>query len=151
MPIEVMPEMTIVWPEVNHKGGFCPYRKGLLCQEGFCSGCEVAEQRRIIVYISAPYTRGDISRNIRNACLAGNEILKMGAIPLVPHLSHLWHIISPKSYEEWMEIDLALLPRTDGVLRLPGKSEGADREVILAKKLGIPIYYSIQEIQELVR
>jgi hypothetical protein len=25
----------------NHKGEFCPYRKTLLCQEGYCNKCAV--------------------------------------------------------------------------------------------------------------
>jgi hypothetical protein len=34
----------------------------------------------------------------------------------------------------------------DAVLRLPGTSPGADREVALALSLGIPVYYDIEEM-----
>ena len=105
---------------------------------------------KLIIYVSAPYSKGDTVENVRNACLAGNAILAKGHIPFVPHLTHLWHFITPKSYEQWLEIDLALIPRMDALLRLPGESTGADREVELAKSLGIPVYYSLEEIPQSV-
>jgi hypothetical protein len=40
---------------------------------------------------------------------------------------------------------MAWLAKCDCLLRLPGESKGADNEVFWAKKLGMPVYYSIQE------
>ena len=100
----------------------------------------------MIIYTSAPYTQGDQLQNVRNACLAGDKLLEMGHYPVIPHLSALWHAISPKSYQEWLRIDTALIPRMDAVLRLPGESKGADNEVALALALGIKVYYSLEMI-----
>ena len=100
----------------------------------------------MIIFVSSPYSIGDTVLNVRRACLAGDEILESGHIPYIPHLSHLWHLVSPKDYEVWLEIDLAILSFCDGVLRLAGESEGADREISEAKKLCIPVYYSVKEI-----
>ena len=108
----------------------------------------IVPYQKQVVYISGPYTKGDVSQNVRNACYAANEVLRIGHIPFVPHLTHLWHLITPKPYEEWLEIDFALIPKMDAMLRLPGESKGADREVELARSLGIPVYYSIREIQD---
>lgn len=102
-----------------------------------------------IIYVSGPYSKGDTAENIRNACLAGNEILKRGFTPFVPHLIHLWHLITPKPYQDWLDIDLALISRMDAVLRIPGESKGADNEVALALRLGIPVFYSLDEIQNI--
>ena len=99
-----------------------------------------------IIYVSGPYSGGDVARNVRMACKAGDAIVARGYIPFVPHLTHLWHLISPKSEQEWLDIDLALIPRMDGVLRLQGESKGADNEVALAKALGIPVYYSLEDL-----
>jgi len=33
-------------------------------------------------------------------------------------------------------------------MRLPGESPGADREVALAAELGIPVFYSVEELVE---
>jgi hypothetical protein len=70
----------------------------------------------------------------------------MGYIPIVPHLSMLWHAITPKPYEFWLAYDLELLVLCNALLRLPGESSGADKEVEYAKKRGLMIFYSLEEI-----
>ncbi len=100
----------------------------------------------MIIYVSAPFSLGDQFVNVRNACLAGDKILEKGHIPLVPHLTALWHAISPKSWEEWMRMDTALLSMCDAVLRLPGASRGADLEVAEAQRLCMLIYYRLEDI-----
>ncbi len=102
----------------------------------------------MIIYISAPYSKGDVCENIRRACFAGDELLRKGHIPFVPHLTHLWHLISPKPYKEWLAIDLALMSMCDAVLRLDGESVGADLEVDEAKRLCMFVYYDIQDIPD---
>jgi len=99
-----------------------------------------------IVYISAPYTKGDVAQNVKRVLDAADKLLEMGYIPFVPHLTHFWHIVSPKPWEVWLEIDSRFLPFCHKLLRLDGDSEGADREVIQARDLGIPIYYSLEEV-----
>lgn len=86
--------------------------------------------------------------NTRNACLVGDELLKKGHIPFVPHLTFSWHLVSPKSWDEWLRIDAAIIPRCDALLRIPGASKGADIEVKLAERLNIPVYYSLDEIRK---
>lgn len=44
-----------------------------------------------------------------------------------------------------------LLARCDAVLRLPGDSAGADQDVALALRRGLPVYYDIAEIPALDR
>ncbi len=39
------------------------------------------------------------------------------------------------------------LPDCDGLLRLPGKSSGADKEVALAESKKIPVFHSIEEVE----
>jgi hypothetical protein len=57
-------------------------------------------------------------------------------------------MIFPHDYELWLEIDFAWVKKCDALIRLPGESSGADREVELARSLGIPVYFSIQEFLE---
>ena len=99
-----------------------------------------------LIYIASPYTKGDVVINVRRQIDTGDRILGMGHIPYVPNLTHFWHFVSPKAYEIWMDIDSEILKRCDAVLRLSGESKGADREVELAKSLGIPVYYSLEDI-----
>jgi hypothetical protein len=45
-----------------------------------------------------------------------------------------------------MELDFGWVRRCDAVLRLPGASSGADREVALAERLGLPVFGSVDEV-----
>lgn len=101
---------------------------------------------RLKIYISAPYTKGDVALNVRRAIKAADELLEKGHYPYIPHLTHFWHLVSPHDWDVWLEIDLAYLPSCDAVLRLDGESKGADIEVGAAEQSGIPIYYSLEEI-----
>lgn len=98
------------------------------------------------VYISGPYTLGDVAINVRNAIEAGDRLIKEGFIPYLPHLTHFWHLISPHLYEEWLILDLQWIGVCDAVLRLPGESAGADREVDYANNLSIPIFFNFEDL-----
>jgi hypothetical protein len=95
------------------------------------------------VYIAGPYTYGDTADNVRAAILAGMDLFQAGHVPFIPHLYHVAHLIYPLSYERWMLLDLRWLETCHVVLRLPGESPGADREVEVAKTRGMPIYFSL--------
>jgi len=99
----------------------------------------------MIVYISGPYTKGDVAANVQQAMWAGLTILDYGHTPLVPHLSHFLHLLSQRPWDRWLEMDLALVRVSDALIRLEGESEGADREVGAAREQGIPIYYGMRE------
>ena len=97
---------------------------------------------KLKVYVSAPYTNGDPEQNVLRVLQVADKLLEMGYIPIVPHLSHYWHQVSPKPYETWLEIGRALLEGCDVLLRLPGESIGADLEIKYALKLGIPVFFA---------
>jgi hypothetical protein len=93
------------------------------------------------VYIAGPYTKGNIMNNINQAVWIGNQLLDMGFIPFIPHLTGFWDLIISHDYETWMEYDLEWLKECDAVLRISGESIGADREVEIAKDMGMLIFY----------
>jgi hypothetical protein len=99
------------------------------------------------VYVAGPLSTGDPVLNTKIAIEAGDRLLGAGWAPFVPHLSWYWESLhTPHNYETWMELDLPWVSVADAVLRLPGTSPGADREVALALSLGIPVYYDIEEM-----
>ena len=100
----------------------------------------------IYIYIAAPYTKPDPVENTHKVIHVANHLVQMGFIPIVPHLSMLWHAITPKPYEFWLRYDLALLVKCDAVLRLSGESPGADAEVKEAIAMKKHIFYSLQEV-----
>lgn len=93
-----------------------------------------------IVFISGPYTHPDPVVNTRIAIDAWNKLVDAGYTPIVPHVSMLLHLVYPKPIEFWYEYDIEIMKRCDAVLRLPGKSTGADGEVKAAKELGMQVY-----------
>lgn len=92
-----------------------------------------------LTYISGPYTTPDPALGTRNACLVGSFVWELGGTPLVPHTSHLWHLITPHSWSDWIDLDLSYLQHCTTLLRITGPSTGADREVEAAKSLNLPI------------
>lgn len=93
-----------------------------------------------LIYISCPYTKGDVAVNVRNSVFAADQVIACGHLPYNPLLSHFHHIISPHNYAYWMELDLKLIYKMDAVIRLAGESAGADKECELARRLGIPVF-----------
>jgi hypothetical protein len=54
----------------------------------------------------------------------------------------------PRQRREWLELDIAWLEKCDIVLRIPGKSEGADEEVRQANLLGITVVHTIEQARD---
>ncbi len=100
------------------------------------------------VYIASPYTLGDVAVNVKKQMDTASALIDMGVAPYWPVHSHFLHMVYPKSYEKWMEQCFHWLEKSDCVLRLPGESKGADREVQRAKELCIPVFYTLNEVFE---
>lgn len=102
---------------------------------------------RLKVYIAGPISSGDLDANIRQATEAARELIRHGFAPLCPQLTCYLDGSTPSvtggvDHETWMAVDLPWVAAADVVLRLPGESAGADREVAEAERLGIPVRYA---------
>jgi hypothetical protein len=98
------------------------------------------------IYVAGPYTLGDVAVNVANAIDTADRLMNIGFMPFVPHMSHFWHYRHPRPYEQWLEWCLDWVEQCDGLLRIPGESKGADREVAHALKHGIPVFTSIESM-----
>lgn len=113
----------------------------------------------LYVYIAGPYA-GDaphdytgyveIDRNILQAKAAFIELANAGIGAFCPH-THSEHFELfapdvPSTY--WHELDQHFIKSCDALLRLPGESKGADREVEIAQTLRMPVLYSLAEALE---
>ena len=96
------------------------------------------------VYIAGPYTDPEQEENTWKAIGVANQVAEMGFIPFVPHLTYYFHQLIPHEYEFWMEQDEEWLKVCQKLVRIPGKSSGADKEMALAKELGIEVYGLIE-------
>ena len=101
-----------------------------------------------LVYVAGPITIPDPLENTHYAIKAATALLDSGLVaPYVPHLTCFWHVVTPRPYETWLAYDLEILARCDALLRLPGESAGADREVAFAVEQGIPVLWSVDEVE----
>ena len=98
------------------------------------------------VYIASPYTKGDVALNVRKQIDTVDYLISLGFLPFAPLYYHFQHMVHPRPYEDWLSIDLEWVEVCDCVLRLTGESEGANKEVELAEKLGIPVFYTIDDM-----
>jgi len=100
----------------------------------------------ITVYVAGPYTKPDPGLNTHQSILVATQLLDAGFAPFLPHLSLFWHCCTPRPYETWLQYDFVWVAKCDAVLRIPGDSPGADREVELANSLGIPVFFDIESL-----
>jgi len=99
-----------------------------------------------IVYIASPYTKGDVAVNVRNAIIMADKLREYNYLPFCPLWTHFWHFLIPHPYKYWTEMDLEWLHICDCILRLPGDSFGADKEVEYMLRLGKPVFYSLLDL-----
>lgn len=102
------------------------------------------------VFISGPYTLGDVEQNVKKAMDLANDLIESGYAPFCSHLTHFLNNNNFQPYEKWLEIDNTFLEVCHAVIRIPGESKGADKEVSLAEKLGIPVFYDLEELKKKV-
>ena len=100
------------------------------------------------LYLAGPYSQGDTALNVRTIIQAAETATSMGWIPFVPHLIHLWHLISPHTIDFWYAYDIEWLSACQALLRLPGASQGADMEVEAAIRDGLPVFEGVDNLIE---
>lgn len=97
------------------------------------------------IYVAGPISIGNVMEHTKAAIHAADRLMKAGHSPFVPQLSVFWQIVSGHEYERWLEYDHEWIKVCDALIRLPGESKGADREIVWARELGIPVYFGIDE------
>ena len=102
----------------------------------------------IKVYVAGPIRIGDYAANVRKGIDAGLTLIRAGFAPYIPHTDILARLIDPVALSEEMclRLDEEWLLQCDCVLRLPGESIGADREVKFALQHKIPVFYDITKL-----
>lgn len=105
----------------------------------------------MVVYVAGPYrapTVWQVTRNIERAREAGLEVAKLGAVPLVPHMTCALYD-GEQSDEFFLAAALELLRRSDVVLVLPGweRSSGTRGEIAEAGRRRIPVLFSVDGLR----
>lgn len=104
----------------------------------------------IHVYVAGPLTGSGLEHeNVRRAIdvahyLATNPegIDCPPVMPFVPHLmAAQWAVVHPGLPAEfWLSMCFAWVEKCDAMVMIDGESPGTEREVALAKKLGLSVY-----------
>src|SRR3972149_2298987 len=114
--------------------------------------------KQLRIYVAGPYSPKNCDlhsaiaigyRNTEKAIEAGIEILKKGHIVFVPHLSHFMHVNKNCPLNiPWYTVDNSFLEHWAEALYYLSPSTGADAELALAQKLGLKVFYSLEEIPQ---
>ena len=105
------------------------------------------------IYIAAPYSADTEEEQIKNTEVvidAALTLFQKGHFPYIPHLTH-WVDKRAKEteiameYEDYMKWHRPWLEACDAFLYL-NSSKGTDLELQIAKDLGKPIFYSVDEV-----
>lgn len=114
----------------------------------------------MLILIAGPYasgTGGDpelMAQNLRRLEEAAWPIFRAGHVPMIGEWVALPVLASagasgpgdPLAAEVLYPTAERLLQHCDAVLRLPGESRGADRDVEIARGRGLPVYSSLDEV-----
>ena len=113
------------------------------------------------ILIAGPYrsgTNGDpeaIARNLARLEEAAWPIFERGHVPMIGEWVALPVLRGAEGARDgsgdgdpdvMYETAARLLEHCDAVLRLPGASSGADTDVAIARRRGIPVYFDLEEI-----
>lgn len=105
--------------------------------------------KRPMVYVAGPISKGPYWVNVRNGVDVGHKLMELGYVPFVPMMDFLMVFAYPDiPYETLLDYDFQIISRCDALLRIPGESPGADREVKFANERGIPVFYDIESLNE---
>ena len=100
----------------------------------------------LFIYIASPYNIGDKLTNVRSSLEVANSLMDKGFIPYAPLLNHFQNEMFPRPEIDWLVFDVSWISKCDALLRLPGRSSGADQEINVANMIRKPVFYSIEEL-----
>jgi hypothetical protein len=110
--------------------------------------------QQLLIMIAGPYRGGTTDHQVwaENHRLLNKyalEVLRKGHIPVIG-VNVALPIIEVAGMEQFdsimMPVCLAVAERCDAVLRVGGSSAGADEEVSVFEKKGLPVFYSVDDI-----
>ena len=114
-------------------------------------------QKPMLILIAGPYrsgTDGDpalIAANLERLEQAAAPLHRLGHVPMIGEWVAL-PVLRGMSESEAAQGDVMyetasrLLQHCDAVLRLPGDSAGADKDVEIARDRGLPVYFNIEDV-----
>ena len=115
----------------------------------------------MLILVAGPYRSGTgddpdlMARNLGRLEEAAWPIFERGHVPMIGEWVALPVLRGAEGAGDgsgdgnpdvMYETAARLLEHCDAVLRLPGESSGADTDVAIARRRGIPVYFDLEEI-----
>ena len=114
----------------------------------------------MLILVAGPYRSGTgddpdlMARNLARLEEAAWPIFRSGHVPMIGEWVALPvlraagadGVSDPLAQRVLYPTAERLLQHSDAVLRLPGESTGADQDVAIARRRGIPVYHRVEEI-----
>ena len=103
-----------------------------------------------VIYVAGPYraqTEWGLVENIRRAEEVAIALWKKGWAVICPH-KNTAHFGGLCEDHVWLDGGFEILKRCDAVCLVIGweKSEGTQQEIVVAKKHGLTIFYSVRQV-----
>ena len=108
------------------------------------------------IYIAGAYSADNVITildNIREGMRLATKVLLLGYAPFCPWLDFHFQLMlrgdEKLTVEDYYRYSIAWLKVSDAMLLVPGwqSSRGTKTEMEIADKMGIPIYYDINELK----
>ncbi|TWF80255.1 phosphoglycerate kinase [Pseudonocardia hierapolitana] len=114
----------------------------------------------LMVLIAGPYRSGTeddpglMAANLARLEEAAWPLFRAGHVPMIGEWVALpvlrsagaTGVTDPLAERVMYPTAQRLLQHCDGVLRLPGKSKGADQDVAIARERGIPVWHRLEDV-----
>jgi len=106
------------------------------------------------VYVAGAFSADNVLEvlsNMRNGMRAATRLFLLGYAPFCPWLGYQYSLMLRENEEvstdDFYDYSIAWLKVSDMMVVLPNSnhSRGTQREIAIAKDMGIPIYYDIEE------
>lgn len=106
------------------------------------------------IYVAGPYTADSdekILDNVHTAIDIGIQLIKMGHVPFIPHLTHWVEKRAVRTaqgsipYEKWLAYDNVWLEYCDAIYVI-ARSPGADKELLRAVEQGMWVYTRMDQV-----
>ena len=108
------------------------------------------KKEKMKIFVSGPLNSDACGylKNVHNMLVIANELRKKGHHPFVPCYDLLLGIFDGYlNYDDYFNSNSAYIECCDAMFFI-GHSNGADRELEIAKNLGLKIFYNLDEVED---
>lgn len=118
---------------------------------GICRKRHGGIKMRYKVYIAGKITDlgNDMLKNMHNFYVMYNELAKLGFSPFNPANDYIYGIMyGDYDYDDYFDPNIEWLKVSDAMLVLPNweNSEGTKREIEIARKCKIPVFFDVPSL-----